>query len=226
MPAPTALLRAPEKLAEEVAAAPPEDVPLPAEDDMDVDVVAAEGADWTTVGQNLDRAARGSSTKKAVRRKERVRGLRGGKTQHVSKTLQTDMEENDENNNSSMQIESGSKPKFEPEAKAKVKPRPEARKVIVPPHRMSPLKAAWPKIYPPLVEHLKLQVRMQPTRKTIEMRSSKFTEDNGALQKGEDFIRAFCLGFDIDDSKSLDSFRLTLEKSREKALTTRQALHY
>lgn len=53
---------------------------------------------------------------------------------------------------------------------------------------------------PPLVEHLKLQVRMNTKQKSraVELRTSQHTIDVGALQKGEDFIRAFSLGFDVD----------------------------
>jgi hypothetical protein len=61
------------------------------------------------------------------------------------------------------------------------------------------LKAAWPKLYPPLVEHLKLQVRMNTKNKAVELRSSKHTTDPGAVQKGEDFVKAFSLGFDVED---------------------------
>ena len=81
--------------------------------------------------------------------------------------------------------------------------RVEIRKVPVPPHRMTPLKQAWPSIYPPLVEHLKLQCRMNIKRKTVELRTSKHTVDSGALQKGEDFVKAFTLGFDVDDAVAL-----------------------
>lgn len=68
---------------------------------------------------------------------------------------------------------------------------------------MAPLKASWPKIYPPLVEHLKLQVRMNIKNKAVELRTSKHTTDTGALQKGEDFVKAFSLGFDVDDAIAL-----------------------
>lgn len=81
--------------------------------------------------------------------------------------------------------------------------RVETRKVPIPPHRMTPLKAVWPKMYPPLVEHLKLQVRMNIHSKSVELRSSKHTTDPGALQKGADFVQAFSLGFDIDDAIAL-----------------------
>ncbi|CAR27997.1 hypothetical protein ZYGR_0N04850 [Zygosaccharomyces rouxii] len=80
----------------------------------------------------------------------------------------------------------------------------ESRKVGVPPHRMTPLRNNWTKIYPPLVEHLKLQVRMNLKTKSVELRSHpRQTTDPGALQKGADFIKAFTLGFDLDDSIAL-----------------------
>ncbi|EME39513.1 hypothetical protein DOTSEDRAFT_75244 [Dothistroma septosporum NZE10] len=92
---------------------------------------------------------------------------------------------------------------FAPETVSSTVHRVEERKVRVPPHRMSPLKANWPKIYPPLVEHLKLQVRMNIAKKAVELRTSPLTTDTGAIQKGADFIQAFCLGFDLDDAIAL-----------------------
>ncbi|KAG0318670.1 pre-rRNA-processing protein pno1 [Dissophora globulifera] len=77
------------------------------------------------------------------------------------------------------------------------------RKIPIPPHRMTPLKNEWLKVYSPLVDHLKLQVRMNVKTKSVEIRTSKHTEDTGALQKGADFIRAFSLGFDLDDATAL-----------------------
>lgn len=94
-------------------------------------------------------------------------------------------------------------PVFQPETAQTIAHRAESRKVPVPPHRMTPLKNAWPKIYPPLVEHLKLQVRMNIKSKAVELRTSKYTSDTGALQKGADFIQAFSLGFDVDDAIAL-----------------------
>lgn len=63
--------------------------------------------------------------------------------------------------------------------------------------------ASWSKIYPPLVEHLKLQCRMNVKTKAVELRTSRHTTDVGALQKGEDFVRAFALGFDTEDAIAL-----------------------
>lgn len=103
---------------------------------------------------------------------------------------------------SEMQIDEEGRPKFPP-AKSIERHRASTRKILVPPHRMTPLKSSWPKIYPPLVEYLKLQVRMNVKGKAVELRTSKFTTDAGALQKGEDFVKAFTLGFDVDDAIAL-----------------------
>ncbi|KAJ3029920.1 UNVERIFIED_CONTAM: pre-rRNA-processing protein pno1 [Siphonaria sp. JEL0065] len=79
----------------------------------------------------------------------------------------------------------------------------EFRSIPIPPHRLTPLKKEWLKIYTPLVEHLHLQVRMNVKRKTVEIRTCKETTDAGALQKGADFVRAFSLGFEIADAMAL-----------------------
>ncbi|CUM63532.1 uncharacterized protein PRCAT00001109001 [Priceomyces carsonii] len=95
------------------------------------------------------------------------------------------------------------KPKFSSAGKSSMKVKLESRKVPVPPHRMAPLKNNWTKIYPPLVDHLKLQIRMNLKSKTVEMKTNKNTTDVGALQKGCDFVKAFTLGFDVDDAIAL-----------------------
>lgn len=161
MPAPTALIRAPEKLAEEEATVRPEADVIPEDEGP---VPNPDHPKNTTTAGDL-----------------------------------TSMSQDD----AEMQIDSESRPVFKPEKKTKTKARAETRKVLIPPHRMGPLRAAWPKIFPPLVQHLKLQVRVNTSRKAIEMRTSHLTEDNGALQKGADFAKAFCLGFDVDDAVAL-----------------------
>ncbi|GLI72331.1 pre-rRNA-processing protein pno1 [Penicillium ochrochloron] len=102
-----------------------------------------------------------------------------------------------------MRIDEEGRPVFTPAKETNTAYRIETRKVPVPPHRMTPLKANWTKICPPIVEHLKLQVRMNIKSRAVELRTSKFTADVGALQKGADFIRAFTYGFDIDDAIAL-----------------------
>ena len=100
-------------------------------------------------------------------------------------------------------IDEEGRPKFPPAVNVTRFHGAESRRILVPPHRMSPLKSAWPSIYPPLVEHLTLQVRMNLKGKAVELRTSKHTTNDGALQKGEDFVKAFCLGFDVDDAIAL-----------------------
>jgi len=39
--------------------------------------------------------------------------------------------------------------------------------------------------------------------KVVEIRSSKHTTEPGAVQKAEDFVRAFTMGFDVDDAIAL-----------------------
>merc|ERR1719191_462548 len=77
------------------------------------------------------------------------------------------------------------------------------RRVPVPPNRLTPLKAHWMEILQPLVEHMKLQVRMNTKRRCVEIRSSEHTQDIGSLQKAADFVRAFMLGFEVKDAVAL-----------------------
>jgi len=79
----------------------------------------------------------------------------------------------------------------------------EGRKIPVPPHRSTPLKENWMKIYTPIVTYMKLQIRMNVRKRCVELRTSGHTEDIGALQKSVDFIQAFMLGFDVDDAVAL-----------------------
>lgn len=79
----------------------------------------------------------------------------------------------------------------------------QVRRVPVPPHRLTPLKAAWMTMIQPLVEHMKLQVRMNTKRRAVEVRNSDNTEDIGALQKAADYFKAFMLGFDQSDAVAL-----------------------
>ena len=111
----------------------------------------------------------------------------------------------DASQDTAMQIDEEGRPQFPPAdpSSTTTSIRIQSRKVPIPPHRMTPLKSSWPKIYPPLVEHLKLQVRMNVKSRAVELRTSRHTTDAGALQKGDDFVKAFTLGFDVDDAIAL-----------------------
>lgn len=141
-------------------------------------------------------------------------------------TLPNDLETSNplapEQDEDSMQIDTEGRPKFAPARTKTLAHRIETRKVPIPPHRMTPLKNAWPSIYPPLVEHLKLQVRMNVKAKAVELRTSKHTTDSDALQRGEDFVRSFALGFQVEDAiiliRGLDFFVETFEIKDVKTL--------
>lgn len=100
-------------------------------------------------------------------------------------------------------MDTDGRPQFGPAKELTTAQKISTRKVPIPPHRMSPLKRDWLKIATPLVEHLKLQVRVNIHKKAVELRTSKHTISAGALQQGEDYIKALALGFDVDDAIAL-----------------------
>ena len=77
------------------------------------------------------------------------------------------------------------------------------RRIIVPAYRYNAIKEHWMDIYTPIVEQVKLQVRYNPKRKCVELKTSPETVEVGAIQKSTDFIRAFLLGFELKDAIAL-----------------------
>ena len=108
-------------------------------------------------------------------------------------------------------------PDFEPVTAKEAAGKTEFRRVPVPPHRYTPLRKDWMSIYTPIVEHLKLDVRMNPRNRCVEIKTSKHTSDIDHLQKAADFCRAYMLGFAVADAVALlrvedlfvDSFMVT-----------------
>jgi len=127
-----------------------------------------------------------------------------------------------------MTDESG-RPRFAPAKSIPLAFRREQRKVPIPPHRMTPLKTAWPKMYPPLVEHLKLQVRTNIKAKAVELRTSNATTDTGALQKGE--VRSICLHVILEEGTNIIVGLRTRvlsrlrRRRRDRIAPTRRPLH-
>ena len=76
-------------------------------------------------------------------------------------------------------------------------------RVPIPPHRLAPLQKNWMEVYQPVVEHMKLQIRFNPKKRAVELRTSQYTENGVALQKAADFIRGFALGFELRDAIAL-----------------------
>ncbi|XP_078086517.1 RNA-binding protein PNO1 [Mustelus asterias] len=79
----------------------------------------------------------------------------------------------------------------------------EFRIVAVPAHRYTPLKENWLKIFTPIVEHLQLQVRFNLKTRNVEIKTCKDTHDISSLTKAEDFVKAFVLGFQVEDALAL-----------------------
>jgi len=75
--------------------------------------------------------------------------------------------------------------------------------IPIPPHRYTNLKMNWLKLVEPIIEHLHLQIRHNLKTKCVEIRVCKETEDVGALQKAADFVKAFTLGFEVQDALAL-----------------------
>lgn len=81
--------------------------------------------------------------------------------------------------------------------------KPASRRIPVPEHRYTPLRNDWTKICTPIVQHLKLQIRMNLRKRSVDLRTSEYTEDVSALQKAADFVKAYMLGFAVEDAVAL-----------------------
>lgn len=79
----------------------------------------------------------------------------------------------------------------------------EYRKIIVPQNRYKALKQNWLKLFTPIVEHLNLQMRYNIGSRSVEIRTLPSTKDKISIQKAADFVRAFILGFGVEDSLAL-----------------------
>ncbi|GFQ66515.1 RNA-binding protein pno1 [Trichonephila clavata] len=103
-----------------------------------------------------------------------------------------------------MEVDPGVKrPYFPPAKKTAMDGSVDRRKIPIPRHRYTPLKANWLKIYTVVVEHLNLQIRFNTKAKMVELRTCEETKNINAIQKAADFIRAFALGFEVDDAMAL-----------------------
>lgn len=65
---------------------------------------------------------------------------------------------------------------------------------------MTPLKNNWEKICQTVVQNMKLQIRMNAKKKTVDIRECEETEDRSSIQRTADFLKAFMLGFNLDDA--------------------------
>ncbi|SOV25412.1 small subunit rRNA processing KH domain protein, putative [Plasmodium sp. DRC-Itaito] len=77
----------------------------------------------------------------------------------------------------------------------------EMRIITIPKQRRSSVIKNWLELIKPIVTHLKLEIRMNKDK--IEVRTCKLTEDKNNLQKSSDYIKAYLLGFTLEDSLAL-----------------------
>ncbi|XP_057704185.1 RNA-binding protein PNO1 [Corythoichthys intestinalis] len=95
------------------------------------------------------------------------------------------------------------RPQFPPISLDKLRGADQMRKVAVPAHRYTPLKENWLKIYTPIVENLQLQIRFNLKTRNVEIKTCKDTQDISSLTKAADFVKAFILGFQVEDALAL-----------------------
>lgn len=95
------------------------------------------------------------------------------------------------------------RPEFPPISGDKLDGSDDMRKIAVPSHRYTPLKENWLKIYTPIVEHLQLQIRFNLKTRNVEIKTCKETQDISSLTKATDFVKAFLLGFQVEDALAL-----------------------
>ncbi|KAL3819543.1 hypothetical protein ACJIZ3_005448 [Penstemon smallii] len=98
------------------------------------------------------------------------------------------------------------KPNFKPvKAHEMSDNRVQFRKIPVPSHRLKPLRKeeTWLRIYELVFHDMNVDIRMNPKRLQVELKTKPDTPEIGHLQKCADFVHAFILGFDVEDAKCL-----------------------
>jgi len=156
-----------------------------------------------------------SSKRKSKKAEEKEMAVE--ETDHEKDEAQ-DEDEDDEDFASSSSSSATAKPNFPAlTASAALGGKIEYRRIRCPPQRLTPLRNQWEQVMGPIVEFLKLQIRFNPKNKCVELKTAEVTEDPGAIQKGQDFIQAFMMGFEIQDAVAIlrlddlyiDSFLVT-----------------
>lgn len=79
---------------------------------------------------------------------------------------------------------------------------PEFRRVIIPPHRRSYLKANFNQVTGPVITQLKLNIRYNTRNNAVEFMTTPQTVDPQAMTRAVNFITSINAGFEIPDSLS------------------------
>lgn len=81
------------------------------------------------------------------------------------------------------------------------------RSILIPKHKIRHLKQEWIKIYTPIVQQGKLQIRFNHQSRHVELRSCQATTDLGFLERSVTYIQAFLDGFRPEDAISIMKFK-------------------
>lgn len=68
---------------------------------------------------------------------------------------------------------------------------------------MTATRNNWDKICETVVKNMKLQIRMNTKKRSVDIRECEQTEDKSAIQKTYEFLKAFMLGFSLEDAVAL-----------------------
>ncbi|KAF1763693.1 hypothetical protein GCK72_003638 [Caenorhabditis remanei] len=142
------------------------------------------------VEQNVDTAPKGADEFKLVKRKR--------KAGNAVDVVMEDVSQPDDSSTPAETTEGEPK-----SAKRSKGAKGEFRVVAVPKHRYTPLKDNWVNIFTPIVKNLGLQIRFNLKKRQVELRNPADREETTDLQKATDFVRAFILGFEVNDAIAL-----------------------
>lgn len=81
------------------------------------------------------------------------------------------------------------------------------RSILIPNHKIRHLKQEWIKIYTPIVQLGKLQIRFNHQSRHVELRSCQATTDFGFLERSITYIQAFLDGFKPEDAIAIMKFK-------------------
>ncbi|CXI96593.1 small subunit rRNA processing KH domain protein, putative [Plasmodium berghei] len=129
---------------------------------------------------------------------EKDNGVNGEETRNVL-TLENILQDNDTDNNKKVKNKLIFK-NIKKNNDSSIN-KNEMRIITIPRQRISSVKNNWLELIKPIVTNLKLEIRMNKDK--IEVRTCKLTEDKNNLQKSSDYIKAYLLGFSIEDALAL-----------------------
>lgn len=88
------------------------------------------------------------------------------------------------------------------------------------------MKKEWIKIYTPIVEMARIQIRMDPRKGVVEMRTCEYTEDSSYLERAAQFVEAINVGFPIEDAVAILKFNdVFLDRFEMSEVKTLKNLH-